>query len=172
MKDAGVTLPEALLGLTLLAVLASLGLPGLHSQLSQRQLDLSLQHLANGLEAARAQAERRGEPCGLSLGGVGWESAENDHLPSCLAPEQGMHPAATSPSSDTISLRHNFPKLLRISSNGLVIDGGTMVLSAKGSDRHRCLVMSPPLGVVRFGRYQGNPSTELNSSACVPDPSL
>lgn len=54
-----------------------------------------------------------------------------------------------------VQLSHNFPAVLRFSRNGLVLDGGTAVLQASGTAVQRCLVMSPPLGITRVGRYLG-----------------
>jgi len=63
-----------------------------------------------------------------------------------------------------VRLNHNFPAVLRFSSNGLVLDGGTAVLQAAGTSLQRCLVMALPLGITRLGRYLGG--------RCEPDPSL
>lgn len=176
MKDAGVSLPEAVVALALLALLAALGLPSANGHLARRRLEINTQRLAQGLERARSQAERRGEACGLSLNSAGWQPAASDLLPACLSASDAETNALPRQSSSSKGgepqLHHNFPALLRISRNGLVLDGGTAVLSARGTALRRCLVMSPPLGVVRLGRYQGDPAAGLNSSACLPDPSL
>jgi hypothetical protein len=63
-----------------------------------------------------------------------------------------------------MQLVHNFPAVLRFSSNGLVLDGGTAVLTSSGTTLQRCLVMALPLGITRLGRYQ--------SGRCDPDPAL
>ena len=60
-----------------------------------------------------------------------------------------------------LQLSHNFPDVLRFSSNGLVLDGGTAVLRAAGTSIQRCLVMSLPLGITRIGRYE--------AGQCLPD---
>lgn len=175
MRDAGVSLPEAVVALALLALLAALGLPSANGHLARRRLEIDTQRLAQGLERARSQAERRGEACGLSLNSAGWQPAESDLLPACLSAsdaETNALPQQSSRNEGNPQLHHNFPALLRVSRNGLVLDGGTAVLSARGTALRRCLVMSPPLGVVRLGRYQGDPAAGLNSSACLPDPSL
>jgi hypothetical protein len=63
-----------------------------------------------------------------------------------------------------VQLRHNLPGSVRFTSNGLVLDGGTVVVAAEGTALERCVVMSLPLGVVRLGRWQND--------ECRPDPSL
>ena len=122
------------------------------------------------MEQARTEAVRRAAPCGLSLGSGGWQAGpESGGLPSCFQPTEGL----SEPGFQTeLQLRHNFPAVLRFSRNGLVLDGGTAVLTAAGTSLRRCLVLAPPLGVVRLGRYQADPAAGLNSSACVPDPAL
>jgi hypothetical protein len=67
---------------------------------------------------------------------------------------------------------HNLPAVVRVSSTGLVLDGGTAVLGMRGTALRRCWVMALPLGIVRVGRYGGNPSQGLDSSLCVVDGSL
>ena len=46
--------------------------------------------------------------------------------------------------------------VIRVSANGLLLDGGTTVLSHEGVDRSLCLVVSLPLGVSRVGTYEGD----------------
>ena len=72
-----------------------------------------------------------------------------------------------------IQLHTNLPAVVRVSANGLLLDGGTTVLSHGRLDHTRCLVVSLPLGVSRLGRYQGGPPAErqrLSSRRCLPDP--
>ena len=71
-----------------------------------------------------------------------------------------------------MELRHNLPAALRFSSNGLVLDGGTVLIAAEGVALRRCLVLSLPLGVVRLGRYVCSAEVTPSSSACVADEAL
>lgn len=168
--SGGLTLPEVLVALAVLALLASISVPSGVEALARQRLEAAGRRLAQGLEQARSEALRRAQPCALSLGGAGWqEASEWVGLPSCFVPREGLQEPGL---SGELQLRHNFPAALRFSRNGLVLDGGTAVLSAPGTALRRCLVLAPPLGVVRLGRYQGDPAAGLNSSACVPDPSL
>jgi len=52
------------------------------------------------------------------------------------------------------------------SANGLVIDGGVVVLSHSGTGLRRCLVMALPLGLVRLGRYDADPAGPLSATQC------
>jgi hypothetical protein len=53
-----------------------------------------------------------------------------------------------------------------------VLDGGTIVLAAAGTDLQRCLVVSLPLGVVRFGQSKAGSAAAPRSADCVVDPLL
>ena len=55
-----------------------------------------------------------------------------------------------------IRVQTNLPTVIRVSANGLLLDGGTTVLSHERLDRSLCLVVSLPLGVSRVGTYQGD----------------
>lgn len=167
---AGLTLPEALVALAVLALLAALALPSGVEALARQRLEAATRRLAQGLEQARDEALRRGQPCALSLGALGWQAAvAAGGLPSCLQRNEALGESVL---PGPLQLRHNVPAALRFSRNGLVLDGGTAVLSTPGTALRRCLVLAPPLGVVRLGRYQADPAAALNSSACVPDPAL
>jgi ABC-type branched-subunit amino acid transport system ATPase component len=51
-----------------------------------------------------------------------------------------------------VEVEHNLPNTVRFTSNGLVLDGGTVVLRSNGTELERCVVVSLPLGVTRVGR--------------------
>ena len=55
-----------------------------------------------------------------------------------------------------IRMHTNLPDVIRVSANGLLLDGGTTVISHERLDQSRCLVVSLPLGVSRVGTYQGD----------------
>ena len=74
-----------------------------------------------------------------------------------------------------IVLTTNLPPALRITSNGLLLDGGIAVLSHQRLAKARCLVVSLPLGVSRIGSYQDPLPPEggrLLSSRCLPNVAL
>ena len=125
------TLTELMLGLSLLGLMGSVGVAqGSQVLLDQRQ-ESATRLLDQGLQRARREAQRRGAPCGLRLS-----------------------PAAPQPLPEGVAVAHNFPELLRFTANGLVLDGGTAVLSAAAHPSQRCLVMSLPLGITRLGQFR------------------
>ncbi|MFZ9620146.1 MAG: GspH/FimT family pseudopilin [Prochlorococcaceae cyanobacterium] len=166
--DAGMTLPELLLALVVLALMAALGWSGMGRQLARSRVEAAARQLAVGLEQARNAAEAAGTPCALVLGSAGWaeptSAASWSELPPCQLSERRL--------AQGVQLRHNLPAALRIASNGLVLDGGTVVVAADGTDLRRCLVVSLPLGVVRMGRSNAAAGAAIRSVDCVADPSL
>jgi len=110
----------------------------------------------NGWKAPAAAS-----PWAWRLGDAGWQLPADAGLPGCpgidLPAGEGIDPAR-------VRLEHNLPALVRFTSNGLVLDGGTVRISTEGTELERCLVMALPLGVVRQGRWQ--------QQSCQVDPSL
>ena len=67
-----------------------------------------------------------------------------------------------------LQLRSNLPDAVRFSSNGLVLDGGLVVVSHPSHGQALCLVIGLPLGISRTGIYRGDPGSSLNSALCLP----
>ncbi len=67
-----------------------------------------------------------------------------------------------------LELRSNLPDAIRFSTNGLVLDGGLVVLSHPAHGHALCLVIGLPLGISRSGVYRVDPSGSLNSALCLP----
>ena len=118
---------------------------------------------------SRAVAEASGQPCALELGEQGWQAPTGGELPGCAQPITGLDDGGQAAG---VELSHNLPAALRFSSTGLVLDGGTVVLSSEGTELRRCLVIALPLGFVRLGRYVGPGQAPPDSAACGPDPTL
>lgn len=175
--DRGFSLVELLVGVSVLGLLAVLALNSGGEAVARQRLEASARSLGQGIERARREAIRRGQPCGLTLELRGWQAPSGGELASCMgSQEHGPNASGNSwlEASDLAGLElvHNLPGVVRFSSNGLVLDGGTVVLGARGTALRRCLVMALPLGVVRVGRYRGMPSQGPNSSLCEVDGSL
>lgn len=165
-------------GLTLLELVvttAVLGLAtGLVVGLGQRQwagfqLEQAARRLALGIERGRVAAERSGQPCALELQVGGWRAVASDDLGGCNGAETPLHEGVA---ALELQLGHTFDRPVRFSANGLAIDGGTAVLAVAGTNLVRCVVMSPPLGVARVGRYAGAFAARPVSSSCLPDATL
>ena len=157
----GFSLTELLMGVVILGLLATLGWNGGRESLARQRLEAATRRLDQGIQRGRAEAQRLGRACGLSLQPEGWAPPALSTLPACVQTLESLkEPIA----AGDVRLVHNFPAMLRFSSNGLVLDGGTAVLSAAGTSLQRCLVMALPLGITRLGHHR--------SGRCEPDPSL
>jgi prepilin-type N-terminal cleavage/methylation domain-containing protein len=166
---AGFSLPELLVAVAVLGLLAALALDGGQRSLARMRVETATRRLGWGLEAARQQAQSQGQPCALELGTSGWREPSGGSLPGC---GEAVGEGAGAQESSGVELWHNLPAALRFSSNGLVLDGGTVVVSAPGTELRRCLVLSLPLGVVRLGRYEGVAGAAPSSSACRAEEGL
>jgi len=168
---AGFSLPEALVAVALLGLLASLGTVGTQRQLARMRVEAAIRRVASGIEAGRAAALRRGRPCGLTLSEEGWETLAGGELIGCAEAARSLSEGVA---AGEVQLSHTLPEEVRFSANGLVLDGGTVVVAAPGTELRRCLVMALPLGVVRLGRYGGEGGGEgggaPSAEACQPDP--
>ena len=162
--SAGFSLPELLVTVSVLGLLASLAIDGGQRSLARMRVETTSRRLGWGLEQARRQAQSLGQPCALELGPIGWRQPSGGSLPGCGVADVELEP--------NVAIGSNLPGALRFSSNGLVLDGGTVVISAAGTELRRCLVMSRPLGVVRLGRYEGGQGDSPSSSACRAEEAL
>lgn len=160
----GMTLPELLVAVLVLGFMATVGMGGVGRSLARTRVEAAARQLAVDLEQARSSAEAAGSPCALELTPQGWSQDPASDLPPCRVGAASLQ--------HQVQLSHNLPGPLRIASNGLLLDGGTVVVAAAGSELQRCLVVSLPLGVVRTGRSQAPPGAKPRSSDCVVDPSL
>lgn len=116
------------------------------------------------MDRGRLAAERERQPCGLSLTAEGWQPPLDGSLPACRA---AATPLAAS-GSVAVTLRSNLPAVVRFSTNGLVLDGGLVVLRHPQLEQQPCLVLGLPLGITRLGRYRRDAGAPLQSSACRP----
>jgi hypothetical protein len=160
-RSAGLSTLELLLAAALLGLLTLPCLQWASASLALQQVESASRRVLQGLEQGRAAAERSGQPCGLRLQPDGWGPPVGGGLPACSGVELPLHEAGR---EAAIQLRHNLPEVVRFTSNGLVLDGGTVLVRVEEAELVRCLVLSLPLGVVRLGRWE--------AGACQPDASL
>lgn len=160
-REAAFSLPELVIVAMLLGGMAVLGLRQGAESLARERVESASRRIALGLERGRLAAVRSGRPCALTLGEDSWQVPSGASLPAC----EGLDlPAGEGIDAGVVRLEHNLPPLVRFSSNGLVLDGGTVRIAADGTTLERCLVMALPLGVVRLGRWQ--------EQSCQADPTL
>ena len=160
----GFTLAEALVAVALLGILASVAISSPQQQRQRLELESGLRRLRVGLDRGRMAAERSGEPCGLSLTASGWEQPRSGDLPGCKRATTSLAETGSPP----LLLHSNLPGTVRFTANGLVLDGGLVVLAHPQLWQRVCLVIGLPLGITRTGFYGADPSQQLSSSHCKP----
>ena len=162
--NRGFSLVELLVVVALLGLLASLGLARPTSQHDQLQLESGLRRLRVGLDRGRRAALRHKAPCALELTPEGWTAPQQGVLPGCAGADTPLSELAPNP----LVLQTNLPARVRFSANGLVLDGGMVLLRHPRLSRAACLVIGLPLGITRVGIYVANTSSVLSSSHCRP----
>jgi prepilin-type N-terminal cleavage/methylation domain-containing protein len=156
--SAGFTLPELLLAVVVLGLLAAVGGFAGHGLLARQRVEVAARALAMAIERERDLAIRQGRSRSLAVDGPG-----------------GLLEAAAGPglAAGRLELQHNLPRELRISASGLLIDGGTVVVASAGTPLRRCLVMALPVGVLRLGRVEsgggGGGGGGVDADSCVRD---
>ena len=161
----GFTLLECLVAVALLGVLASLSMPSTMATKPRLILETSLRRVQVGLDRGRIAARRDRQPCALQLGLSGWQAPLHGQLPPCRLATTTLHELGV----EELQLRSNLPDAVRFSSNGLVLDGGLVMLSHPSDTQVLCLVIGLPLGISRTGVYRGDPGGVLNSALCHPN---
>ena len=161
---SGFSLLECLVVVPLLGILASLAIPSASAVQRRLELESGLRRLRVGLDRGRMAAQRERQPCALQLSASGWQLPLTGDLPACRG---GVTPLAET-GAGGLELHSNLPNVVRFSSNGLVLDGGLVVLSHPSHGQALCLVIGLPLGISRTGIYRGDPGSSLRSALCLP----
>ena len=160
----GFSLVECLVVVALLGILATLAIPSSSAVQRRLELDSGLRRLRVGLDRGRMAAERDRQPCALQLSATGWQPPLAGDLTAC----RGGVTSLAETGSGELELRSNLPDAVRFSANGLVLDGGLVVVSHPSHAQALCLVIGLPLGISRSGIYRGDVSGSLSSALCQP----
>ena len=163
-RPNGFSLVECLVVVALLGILATLAIPRSSSVQRRLELESGLRRLRVGLDRGRMAAQRDRQPCALHLTATGWQPPLAGDLPACW----GGITSLVELGADGLELRSNLPDAVRFSTNGLVLDGGLVVLSHPSHGQALCLVIGLPLGISRSGVYRGDPGGSLSSALCLP----
>ncbi len=148
---AGLSLPELLVAVAVLALLGGLAFGSGQRWLAGQRLEAASRLVLAGLERGREAAQRQGSPCALTLSAAGWRAPNGGGLPGCLASDLSLQEAV---GGGVLQVQHNLPAAVRFTANGLLLDGGTVRLAAAGAALERCVVVALPLGITRTGQWR------------------
>ena len=163
-RPDGFSLVECLVAVALLGILATLAIPSSSAVQRRLELDSGLRRLRVGLDRGRMAAERDRQPCALQLSATGWQPPLAGDLAAC----RGGAKSLAETGAGELELRSNLPDAIRFSTNGLVLDGGLVVVSHPSHAQALCLVIGLPLGISRSGVYRGDLNGSLSSALCLP----
>ena len=161
---AGFSLVELLVTIAVLGILVSTAIASPASVKQNLELETGLRRLRIGLDRGRLAAERSQQPCALSLSPNGWDAPLAGELAAC----RGAILDLREEGARALTLRSILPDAVRFTANGLVLDGGLVVLSHPQRTQPLCLVIGLPLGITRTGTYLADVDRPLSSSQCRP----
>jgi prepilin-type N-terminal cleavage/methylation domain-containing protein len=122
-QSSGFTLVELLVTLAVLMLLVGLAMAHGSAGLARLRVEMASRRVLLGLEEGRSAALRSGQACGLELGDKGWQAP----VSNTLAPCPGVNvPLVEGIEPSLVEVEHNLPNTVRFTSNGLVLDGGTV----------------------------------------------
>jgi prepilin-type N-terminal cleavage/methylation domain-containing protein len=160
----GFSLLELLVTVVIVGILATAVLAQPGRDRDRLALEVGLRRLRMGLDRGRMAAQRQAEPCGLALSQSGWQAPASGALSPCSGASMALAELGSSP----LQLQSNLPEMLRFTANGLLLDGGLVVLSHPRVSHHLCMVIGLPLGITRSGIYQADPAVAFSSTHCRP----
>ena len=160
----GFSLLELLVTVVIVGILATTALATPGRDRERLALEVGLRRLRTGLDRGRMAAQRQGEPCGLALSQRGWQIPTSETLAPCSGASMALEELGAS----SLQLQSNLPEMLRFTANGLLLDGGLVVLSHPRVSHRLCMVIGLPLGITRSGIYQADPAVAFSSTHCRP----
>ena len=164
LMASGFSLLEVLVIIVIVGILATASLAQPGRDRERLALEVGLRRLQTGLDRGRMAAQRQAEPCGLALSHRGWQTPASGTLSLCSGASMALQELGASP----LQLQSNLPAMLRFTANGLLLDGGLLVLSHPHVSQRLCMVIGLPLGITRSGIYQADPAVAFSSTHCRP----
>ena len=165
-NNQGFTLIEMVSAVIVLGIVAVITMPSLVGWMNYTQVKQGIAQIEGAIKEGQRQATRMGKPCQVIIDTVNnrvtAQTVEATPV-NCLLSNRELN--------DNLDIETN-DATITFSSKATPdnnADSVYIVFMTNGTDEQRCLVVSPGLGIMRSGRYNGEPAT-LNSNNCVEIP--
>ncbi|HEY9771089.1 MAG TPA: prepilin-type N-terminal cleavage/methylation domain-containing protein [Coleofasciculaceae cyanobacterium] len=157
-SDRGYTLPELMITLVIVGIIAAIASPSFIGLFSRIRLEGSLQQLLGAINEAQRLAMVRGKSCIINID----RNTNNINANAgCLLSDRTIN--------NEINIRSNFPGAtpnIIFSYRGSTTRMGTIVLSSDHTDSQKCFVIALGTGIKRIGDYNGSKTGVVSSSNC------
>ena len=157
-SNAGITLIEMLVVSVIVAILSAISVPNVLGMLNRTRVKEGIAQVEGALKEAQRQAIRKSDSCTVNIDNP--STGYNYVRGTCLLSERKL------------------PTNIRIATNDGNIDFSSkgnpdnatdsifVVYMTDGTPEQRCLVISPGLGLMRTGDYDGDPTGALDVNNC------
>jgi type II secretory pathway pseudopilin PulG len=157
-SEAGITAIELLIVIVIVGILSSISVPSFMAMLNRTKVNNAFTSIQGALKEAQREAMRKSQRCTVTLSATGVSSTDG-----CL-------PTGDRTFDEGVVLSHNGGATIRygIRGNTTAMKTMTVYYTSNGEvmGTAKCLVISSPLGIVRTGSYNGNPTTSIDSDNC------
>ncbi len=163
-NNQGFTLIEMVSAVIVLGIVAVITMPSLVGWMNYTQVKQGIAQIEGAIKEGQRQATRLGKQCQVTIDTANKRvTAQTVDLENCLLSNRELNNILDIETNDAT---------ITFSGKGTpdnAADSVYIVFMTNGTDEQRCLVVSPGLGIMRSGRYNGDPAT-LNSNNCVALP--
>ncbi len=178
-KVRGFTLTEMLATMIIAGVLFAVATPSFLGWFNNSKVKSGLEQLQGALTEAQRQAMRKGKICSVTIETKKIDGESRDVITFYKPESKPPYKYSGCLLSDRIlpkgvilkpKLNTTSPPRIEFSLKGNTRNGGTIVVSmSDDSGEKRCLVISPGLGIMRTGIYNGDTSSITSDNCTTSD---